>query len=265
MAAVCLLLTTGLQAQAPLEKEAPDILRQLSDSFEALAKRVSPSVVQVLVTGFGPVEEGEGTNTALIAKQHITGSGVIVDARGYIITNAHVVEAAQRVRVIIPSRTASGSPRSMTKPPAPAIDARIIGLDKDIDLALLKVEAEGLPALPLGSYAALRKGQVVLAFGSPEGLENSVTMGVVSSVARQPDPDRPMVYIQTDAPINPGNSGIIVRPDGSYQVTYHGRPLYLYIGDAYIPGIPGISGQASINGAGVTTPWGVFNTIPPLP
>jgi serine protease Do len=80
-------------------------------------------------------------------------------------------------------------------------------LDKDIDLALLKVEAEGLRALPLGNYTALRKGQVVLAFGSPEGLENSVTMGVVSSVARQPDPDRPMVYIQTDAPINPGNSG----------------------------------------------------------
>jgi serine protease Do len=207
LAAACLLLTTGLQAQVPPEKKAPDILRQLSDSFEALARRVSPAVVQILVTGFGPVEDGEGTNTALIGKQHITGSGVIVDASGYIITNAHVVEAAQRVRVIIPSRTASGSPRSTTRPPAPAIDARIIGLDKDIDLALLKVEAEGLRALPLGNYAALRKGQVVLAFGSPEGLENSVTMGVISSVARQPDPNRPMVYIQTDAPINPGNSG----------------------------------------------------------
>jgi serine protease Do len=104
----------------------------------------------------------------------------------------------------------------MTRPPAPAIDAHIIGLDKDIDLALLKVEAEGLPALQLGSYAALRKGQLVLAFGSPEGLENSVTLGVVSSVARQPDPDRPMVYIQTDAPINPGNSGgPLVDVDGN--------------------------------------------------
>jgi len=86
LAAACLLLTTGLQAQAPPEKEAPDILRQLSDSFEALAKRVSPAVVQILVTGFGPVEEEGATATALIAKQHITGSGVIVDARGYIIT-----------------------------------------------------------------------------------------------------------------------------------------------------------------------------------
>ena len=57
----------------------------------------------------------------------------------------------------------------------------------------------------------------------------------------------------------------IVRPDGSHQVTYNGQPLYLYSGDAYIPGIPGVSGPASINGAGVTSPWGVFNTITPLP
>ena len=74
----------------------------------------------------------------------------------------------------------------------------------------------GLPALPLGDYNKLRQGQVVLAFGSPEGLENSVTMGVISSVARQANLERPMIYIQTDAPINPGNSGgPLVDVDGN--------------------------------------------------
>ena len=88
------------------------------------------------------------------------------------------------------------------------MDARVLGVETDAyDLAVLKIEASGLPSLALGRYRDLRQGQVVFAFGSPEGLGNSVTMGVVSSVARQPDPDRAMVYIQTDAPINPGNSG----------------------------------------------------------
>jgi serine protease Do len=87
------------------------------------------------------------------------------------------------------------------------LDAKIVGQDKDMDLALLKINAAGLPSLPLGDYDKLRQGQVVLAFGSPEGLENSVTMGVISSVARQANPSRPMIYVQTDAPINPGNSG----------------------------------------------------------
>jgi serine protease Do len=87
------------------------------------------------------------------------------------------------------------------------MEARIVGTASDIDLALLKVEATGLHALPLADYDRIRQGELVFAFGSPEGLQNSVTMGVVSSIARQPDPDSPRIYIQTDAPINPGNSG----------------------------------------------------------
>jgi serine protease Do len=75
------------------------------------------------------------------------------------------------------------------------------------DLALLKIDAEGLPVLPVADFGKLRQGQIVFAFGSPEGFQNSVTMGVVSSIARQLDPDDPMLYIQTDAPINPGSSG----------------------------------------------------------
>jgi serine protease Do len=80
-------------------------------------------------------------------------------------------------------------------------------VDRETDLAVLKIEAAGLGHLTLGDSDELRQGQIVLAFGSPLGLANSVTMGVVSSTVRQLKPDDPVVYIQTDAPINPGNSG----------------------------------------------------------
>jgi len=86
------------------------------------------------------------------------------------------------------------------------VDAQIIGLARDIDLALLKVEGP-LPALPIARDDAVRQGALVFAFGSPQGLRDSVTMGIVSAVARQPDPDSPLVYVQTDASINPGDSG----------------------------------------------------------
>src|SRR6202007_50777 len=86
-------------------------------------------------------------------------------------------------------------------------DAMLVVVDRDTDLALLKIETSGLPTLELSDSSELRQGQVVLAFGSPLGLDNSVSMGVVSSVARQLDPDSPAIYVQTDAAINPGNSG----------------------------------------------------------
>jgi serine protease Do len=87
------------------------------------------------------------------------------------------------------------------------MDAKVIGLDSESDLALLKVDATDLPHLPLGNSDALRQGQLVMAFGNPLGLEGSVSLGIVSSTARQIKPDDAMIYIQTDAPINPGNSG----------------------------------------------------------
>ena len=184
-------------------------MHQLSNSIEELARRVSPSVVQVLATGFGATQEGESGDTALVlGRMRSIGSGVVVDPEGYILTNAHVLKGAQRVEVLLPSLAASASPDLSTlRPQARTVDARIVGVSGDVDLALLKIEAKGLPALPLGNYGNLRQGEMVLAFGSPGGLKNSVTMGVVSAIARQPDPDSPMVYIQTDAPINPGNSG----------------------------------------------------------
>ena len=185
---------------------SPDMLVQLSGSLQQLAAKVSPAVVQIQVTGFGPAEESGRTQTALIVRQHALGSGVIVDPNGYIMTNAHVVEGAQRIRVVLPVPPAT-SPFEATVGKAQVFDATIIGTHKESDLALIKVEATNLPTLPLNPQRVARPGELVFAIGSPEGLQNSVTMGVVSSVWRQPDPDKPMVYIQTDAPINPGNSG----------------------------------------------------------
>jgi len=204
----CFLFVSGLSAQTPSRAGAPDSLHQLSSSVEALVRRVSPSVVQVLVTGYGPLEEGRGNTGLVIGRQRSIGSGVIIDPDGYIVTNAHVVSGAQRVQVIVSAPAADESPvQSIVRARGHTVEARIVGMAREIDLALLKTEAKGLPALPIGDYSKLRQGEVVFAFGSPEGLRNSVTMGVVSAVARQPEPDNPMVYIQTDAPINPGNSG----------------------------------------------------------
>jgi len=140
---------------------------------------------------------------------------VILDPDGYIMTNAHVVEGAQRIHVTLPTASVDFPDQILPVGKQRIVEARLIGLHKETDLALLKVEQTGLPTLSLGSHRPVHQGQLVFALGSPEGLENSVTMGVVSSVARQADPNRPMVYIQTDAPINPGNSGgPLVDTDG---------------------------------------------------
>jgi serine protease Do len=180
-------------------------LMQINNAMEGLAARVSPAVVQILVTGYGPVRQENRSQTALIVRQHAVGSGVIVDPDGYIITNNHVVESAQRIRVALPLPTDNG--RSVAAGKRRILEARLIGTHKDTDLALLKIDEKDLPTLPLATQQRPRVGQMVFAIGSPEGLQNSVTMGVVSAVARQADPDKPLTYIQTDAPINPGNSG----------------------------------------------------------
>jgi serine protease Do len=95
------------------------------------------------------------------------------------------------------------------------LEASVVGIDRETDLAVIRVDRSDLVPLPLGDSDSLHQGQLVMAFGNPLGLENSVSMGVVSSVARQIKPDDTMIYIQTDAPINPGNSGgPLVDADG---------------------------------------------------
>src|SRR5215467_12507757 len=186
--------------------EAASVLGQLNTALQDLAAKVSPAVVQILVTGYGTAREEERSRTAFIVRQNAVGSGVIVDSNGYILTNAHVVEGAQRIRVALPLPTGDSSglvPVGKRR----ILEARLIGQHKETDLALLKIDQKDLPTLPLISQQRPHVGQLVFAIGSPEGLQNSVTMGVVSALARQADPSKAMTYIQTDAPINPGNSG----------------------------------------------------------
>jgi serine protease Do len=141
----------------------------------------------------------------VVTRARGTGSGVIVDGEGYIVTNAHVIEGADHVDAYLFTPRAPGG--SILQPKSKAVAAHLVGVDHETDIAVLRIEAKGLPALPFADYETVRQGQVVFAFGNPLGLENSVSMGVVSSVARQLDTDSPMIYLQTDASINPGNSG----------------------------------------------------------
>jgi serine protease Do len=173
-------------------------LRQLDAALKELTTKVSPAVVQILATGYGLGRENGG-QTAVLARQQAVGSGVILDPNGYIITNAHVVKGAERIEVLL-TRADGAAQQSF-------LAATLVGLSEYFDLALLKVEATGLATLQFADFRQFRQGQLVLAIGSPLGLDNSVTMGVISSVARQAKPDSPIVFVQTDAPVNPGNSG----------------------------------------------------------
>jgi serine protease Do len=187
----------------------------LDSSLETVVAKVSPAVVQIVVSGYGPVED-HGHETGRIARRHSIGSGVIVDPDGYIMTNAHVVEGAQRVRVILPAPAEESLTELQPVHAGQILDAKVLGTHKQSDLALLKVDAAHLPALHLRNDVRVRQGELVFAIGSPEGLRDSVTMGIVSSVARQTDPNDPMIYIQTDTPLNPGNSGgPLVDVDGN--------------------------------------------------
>jgi serine protease Do len=203
--AICGVLVASATVPARAATDPGNPLIAASDSIEALVRTVSHSVVQVVVTGFRPVSAGSSDVDSSVGRGRSIGSGVVIDAGGYIITNAHVVAGAERIDVIAPAQAddeAAGPFRASR-----ALQAALVGVSDEWDLALLKVEAPDLPALPLAGYDTVRQGQLVFAFGSPDGLRNSVTMGMVSAVARQMEADSPIAYVQTDAAINPGNSG----------------------------------------------------------
>jgi serine protease Do len=171
-------------------------LDHFSESVESLVRQVNPAVLEVITDSYGGPDGAQG-NASVVTRRQALGTGVFVSADGDMITNAHVVAGARKVRV----RT-HDSARTRGK----LLDAEIVGVDTETDLALLKV-AGSWPHLNLGDSNLLKQGQLVFAVGNPRGLESSISMGVVSAVSRQIGPDSAQVFIQTDTPINPGNSG----------------------------------------------------------
>jgi serine protease Do len=201
----CAVLSLPLQGQ----EQNPSILKDYDHAIDQVAERAMQSVVKIEVTGYGvPESDKDDEQQPALVRQRSIGSGVIVDPDGYIITNNHVVAGALRIRVIIaPATVELVSGNTQLHNPQRIYDAKLIGATHYADLALIKVDAKGLPFIPLPEKFHFRLGQTVVAIGAPEGLDHTVTKGIISAVGRQPEADRPMVYVQTDAPINPGNSG----------------------------------------------------------
>jgi len=197
--------------------------QKLSNEFSQISKQLEPTVVNINTEstiknphrrrgGGGNPEQpdeqnpfddffdkffgGQQNNGPI--REHSLGSGVIVDAKGYIVTNRHVVEKADRIRV-----------KLMDDPPGVLHDAKVIGSDQETDLAVIKIEPEkALPVAKLGNSESMDVGDWVLAVGSPFGLSETVTAGIVSAKGRNIVPNRQFQsFIQTDAAINPGNSG----------------------------------------------------------
>ena len=217
--AVALVCTLALPVAVQARGELPD--------FTELVEKVGPSVVNIRTLERGPkggatapggsgmdpnMEEffrrfgiplpggrggprggggGGGGGGDEEPQQRGVGSGFILSADGYVMTNAHVVDGADELLVTLTDKR--------------EFKAKVIGLDKRTDVAVVKIEATGLPAVKLGDVSRLKVGEWVMAIGSPFGLENSVTAGIVSAKAR--DTGDYLPFIQTDVAINPGNSG----------------------------------------------------------
>jgi serine protease Do len=210
---------------APLVVPSP---QQLSNQFSQISKQLEPSVVNINTESTiktpkrrrgvpngdddaSPFDDffdrffggqggqgGQGGAGGGSVRERSLGSGVIVDSKGYIITNRHVVEKADRIRV-----------KLQDDPPGLLRDAKVVGSDQETDLAVIKIEGDkAFPVAKLGNSDSMQVGDWVLAVGSPFGLQETVTAGIVSAKGRNIVPQRQFQsFIQTDAAINPGNSG----------------------------------------------------------
>ncbi len=220
-------ISSGVKGQESKKSDATPLSvpspQQLSNQFSQISKQLEPSVVNINTESTikpsprsrrrstpgqdgddNPFEDffdrffgGQGGPSGPIRERSL-GSGVIVDQKGYIVTNRHVVEKADRIRV-----------KLQDDPPGTLHDAKVVGTDQETDLAVIKIEvSRALPVAKLGNSDSMQVGDWVLAVGSPFGLQETVTAGIVSATGRNIVPNRQFQsFIQTDAAINPGNSG----------------------------------------------------------
>src|SRR3954454_6623409 len=119
---------------------------------DGLIKQVAPSVVQILVSSYGALEETPGRTGGSVGQRRAIGSGFVIDHEGYILTNAHVVNGAQRIQVVVPPRDADGSLATALSGKVNTFPAHIVGQTREIDVALLKVDGAKAAALPLATY-----------------------------------------------------------------------------------------------------------------
>ena len=201
----------GAKPKLTLQVDETPLVRNAADSYTSVVQKVTPSVVRIAVTVEGPQNQlsqsqrdffrrfsrGHGPMSpeypAPSEREHGLGSGVIVASDGYIVTNNHVVQNARDIQVTLhDGRT---------------LPAKVIGTDPQTDVALIKVDAQNLPALTLADSDKVQVGDVVLAIGNPFGIGETVTHGIVSAKNRVTSGEMDEDFIQTDAAINPGNSG----------------------------------------------------------
>jgi serine protease Do len=178
--------------QEKADAAPPADIQRLNDFLHNLAERLKPFLVQVRVNrAVESPAEGEGGTPE---GRRASGSGFLIRQDGYLVTNAHVVSDAERIQV----KLSDGR----------RFEGRLVGLDDRVDLALVKIEATGLPVADLGDSNRLRVGELVLALGHPFGLEQTVSFGIVSRKGAPLEvAAAAFEFIQTDAAINPGNSG----------------------------------------------------------
>ena len=152
------LTVPAARAQAAPAENKSDAMHEMSTAFQDLAKRVSPAIVEVMVTGYGSADEDDPSASSAVGRERSLGAGIIVESDGYIITNYHVVKGADRVRVVLtPPSSEVSQPFALLRSHGRILPAKVIGFSKQIDLAVLKVEATGLPTIPIGRYAQLQK------------------------------------------------------------------------------------------------------------